>query len=89
MNVSLKHKQIHRHRELTCDGQGVWGGGGAVREGGLGIWDQQMQAFIDMMDKQQSNKGNYIQYPAIHHNGKECEKEYIYIYIYVCVCVCL
>ena len=39
MNVSLKHKQIHRHRELTCDGQGVWGGGGAVREGGLGIWD--------------------------------------------------
>ena len=44
-----------------------------------------MQAFIDMMDKQQSNKGNYIQYPAIHHNGKECEKEYIYI----CMCVCV
>ena len=52
-----------------------------------------MQAIIDMMDKQQSNKGNYIQYPEIHHNRKECEKEYIYIYniyiyIYLCVCVC-
>ena len=48
-----------------------------------------MQAIIDMMDKQQSNKGNYIQYPEIHHNRKECEKEYIYIYISVCVCVCI
>ena len=24
--------------------------------------------------------GNYIQYPAIKHNGKEYEKEYIYMY---------
>ena len=24
--------------------------------------------------------GNYIQYPAINHNGKEYEKEYIYMY---------
>ena len=31
--------------------------------------------------------GNYIQYPAINHNGKEYEKECIYIYICVCVCV--
>ena len=25
--------------------------------------------------------GNYIQYPMINHNGKECEKEYMYNWI--------
>ena len=29
--------------------------------------------------------GNYIQYPVINHNGKECKKEYVC----VCVCVCV
>ena len=35
----------------------------------LGIWDQQMQTIIYMMDKQ-GPSGNYIQYPIINHNKK-------------------
>ena len=35
MNLSLKQKQTHRHREQTCGCQGEAG-----REGdGLGVWD--------------------------------------------------
>lgn len=34
-----------------------------------------------------NSTGNYIQYPVINHDGKECEKEYrycnIYVYIYM------
>ena len=35
INMSIKQKQTHRHREQTCSGQG------ARREGrdGLGVWD--------------------------------------------------
>ena len=35
MNLSMKQKQTHRHREQTCgcQGGGTWG-----REG-LGVWD--------------------------------------------------
>ena len=29
--------------------------------------------------KKQIHTGNYIQYPVINHNGRECEKEYIYV----------
>ena len=32
MNISMKHKQTHRHREHTCDCQG----GGDVGEGWSG-----------------------------------------------------
>ena len=39
MNLFLKHKQIHRHRELTCDCQGVWGGEEGGRIGSLGLVD--------------------------------------------------
>ena len=35
------------------------------------------------------NAGNYIQYPVINHNGKECEKEGMCVCVYVCVCVCV
>ena len=37
-------------------------------------------------DKQQVllySMGNYIQYPVIHHNGKECKKEHIGVSIMV------
>ena len=48
---------------------------------GLAAWDYQMQKLIYKMNKQQGpnySTGNYIQYPVINHNGKECEKEYMY-----------
>ena len=35
MNLSMKQKQIHRHSEQTCGGQG----GGGWRVFGLGVWD--------------------------------------------------
>ena len=71
MNLPMKQKQTHRHREQTCGCQGEGGVGGD----GLRIWDQQMQTIIYRVDKQQGptySTRNYIQYPVIKHNGKEC-----------------
>ena len=73
MNLSVKQKQTHRHREQSCVGG---------REG-LGVWNQQMQTIIHRMGKQQGptdSTRNYIQYPVINHNGREYEKECIYVY---------
>ena len=33
----------------------------------------------ELLGKPLYNKGNYIQYPLINHNGKEYEKEYTYV----------
>ena len=46
MNLSMKKKQTHRHREQTC---GCQGGG----RDGVGVWGQQMQTSIYRRDKQQ------------------------------------
>ena len=48
MNLSMKQKQTHRHREQT----GCKGGRGLERDGVRG-WGQQMCAIIHRMDKQQ------------------------------------
>ena len=47
MNLSMKQKQNHRHREQTggCQVRGGW------RRDGVGGWSQQMQTFIYRMDK--------------------------------------
>ena len=75
INLFMKQKQTHRHREQSCGCQ-------EVGRDGLGVWDQQMQTIIYRMDKQQVYKtGNYIQYPMINHNGKEY-KTNVYIYMY-------
>ena len=42
-----------------------------------------MQTVIYMMDNQQRptvERGDYIQYPVINHNGKEYEKECTHLY---------
>ena len=49
MNLSVKQKQTHKHREQIC---GCQEGGGQGRDG-VGGWDQQMQTIIYKMDKQQ------------------------------------
>ena len=49
MNLSMKQKQTHRHREQTC---GCQGGRGWGRDG-LGVWNEQLQIIIYRMDKQQ------------------------------------
>ena len=48
MNLSMKEKQTHRHKEQICDCQGGW----EWEREGLGIWDQQVQATIYRMNKQ-------------------------------------
>ena len=48
MNISMKQKLNHRHREQNGGYQGVGGQG----MDGLGVWDQQMQTNIYRMDKQ-------------------------------------
>ena len=47
MNLSMKQKQNHIHREQTGSCQGGW------EMDGLGVWDQQMQTGIYRMDTQQ------------------------------------
>ena len=49
----------------------------------LGVWNQQIQNTIRKIDNKVRlySTGNYIQYPVINHNGKECEK----ICVYMCV----
>ena len=49
MNLSMKQKQNHGHKEETGSCQG---GRGWERDG-LGVWDQHMQTGIHRMDKQQ------------------------------------
>ena len=50
MNLSVKQKQTHRHREETC---GCQGGGMETGRDGVGVWGYQMQTIIYGMDKQQ------------------------------------
>ena len=86
MNLSMKQKHTHRHREQT----GSYQEGGGLRDG-LGVWDQQMQTRIYRMDKQQFplySKGKSIQYPVINNSGKVYEKECMYIYIYITESLC-
>ena len=73
MNLSVKEKQTHRHREKTCGCQG-WGmRKGWIESLGLAyanyyIWNGYNNKVLLY------STGNYIQYPLINHNGKQCEK---------------
>ena len=49
MNTSTKQKLTYRHRDQTCGCQR----GGGEGEGQTGIWNEQMQTIMYMMDKQQ------------------------------------
>ena len=42
MNLSVKQKQTHRHREQTVVAKGAGGRG----TDGVGVWDQQMQTIM-------------------------------------------
>ena len=76
MNLSMKQRQNHRHREQT-----VVAGGRRVRKGRSGSFgiSRCKLVYIAWMN----NKvllyriGNCIQHPVINHSGKEHEKEYI------------
>ena len=56
------------------------GGGGMVWESGISRCKLSHTEWINIMGLLYST-GNYVQYLATDHNGKEYEKEYIYLYI--------
>ena len=72
MNLSTKQKQTHRHREQTCGCQGE----GMDWEFGVSRCKLLYIGWINNKGLLCST-GNYIQYPVINRNGKECEQEYI------------
>ena len=82
MNLSMKQKQTHKHREyvVVAKREEEW------RRNGLGIWGSQMQTITYRMDKQQGltlySTGNYIL--VINQNGKGYLKEHIYVYESFC-----
>ena len=49
INLSMKQKQTHRHKEQICGRQG----GGEWERDKLGVQDQQIQTIIYTIDKQQ------------------------------------
>ena len=66
MNLSMKQKQTHRHRELTCGCQK----GEQEREAGVSkckLLHLGQKATLPAV----YSTGNYIQDPEIDHNGKE------------------
>ena len=66
MNLAMKWKQNHGHREQTggCQGGGEW------ERVGVGVWDQQMQTGIYRMDKQQ--QGPTVQHRELY--SVSCDK---------------
>ena len=73
MNLSMKQKQNHGHREQTrgCQGGGGWGvGEGWSRECGI---SRRKLLYTERINNKvlPYTTGNYIQCPVINHNGKE------------------
>ena len=80
MNLSMKQKQTHRHREQACGYQGRQGrGGGMDEEFGISRCKLLYTGWINNKVLLYST-GNYIQYPEINHHGKEYKKG-MYIYV--------
>ena len=83
MNLSMKQKQTHRHREQAC---GCQGGEKRRKDGGGMDWEFGVSRCKLLYIEWISNKvllystGNYIQYPEIKHNGKDYAKECIYLH---------
>ena len=73
MNISMKQKQNHRHREQTFGCQGEVGGGGMDWEFGI---SRCKLLYIGWMNNKVLlySTGNYIPYPVINNNGEEYKK---------------
>ena len=76
MNLSMKQKQTHSHREQTCCQSGGAGRGRMVWEFGI---SRCKLLYIEWINSKVLlySTGNYIQYSVRNHNGKEYEKTYI------------
>ena len=79
MNLSMKQKQTHKHREQICGCQGR-GGVGEGQIWSLGLADANY-LYLEWINNKvlHYSTGNYIQYAVIHHNGKKNEKESMYL----------
>ena len=66
------------NRPVTAKGEGI--GGGKGWEIGISRGKLLYREWINNKVLLYST-GNYIQYPVINQNGKECETDYIYIYV--------
>ena len=77
MNLTIRQKQTHRHREQTCGGQEE-GEGGMDREFG----DSRCKLLhLEWISKiLPYSTGSYIPSPGINQHGKECKKECICVY---------
>ena len=77
MNLTIRQKQTHRHREQTCGCQED-GEGGMDRDFG--------ESRCKLLHLEWINKilpystASYILSPGINQNGKECKKECICVY---------
>ena len=68
MNLPMKQKETHRHREQTCGCQGGWGGKGKDWKSGIGRYKLLCIGWIN--NKVLLHRmGNYIQHPIINHRG--------------------
>ena len=86
INLSMKGKQTHRHREQTCGCQGGRGGGGGRDwEFGVSRCKLSYTRWINNKVLPYSTE-NYIQYPMINHKGKEHKKKNVYICITESLC---
>ena len=69
INLSMKQKEIHRHRKQTGGCQGGEAGRGMDWEFGISRFQLLYIRWINN-NLLLYNTGNYIQYPMINHNGK-------------------
>ena len=71
MNIPSEQKQTHRHKEQTCGSQRE---GGKVMDWEFGVSRYKLvyREWIENKKVPLYSTRNYIQYPVINHNGKEC-----------------
>ena len=76
MSLSANQKQTHRHREQTCGYREGKNGEGMDREFGVSRCKLLCIKWINSKVLLLST-GNYLQYPAMNHNGKEHKESFV------------
>ena len=77
MNLSMKQKPIHKHRNKLVVAKRETGRG----SDGLGVWDSQRWTIIYRMDQEQGPTVKHRELSPVSydsHSGKVQEKEHIY-----------
>ena len=78
IDLSMKQKQTHRHREQICGCQGLGSARGMEWEVGISRYKPLYIEWINNKGLLYST-GKCIQHPLINCNGKEFLKLYIYV----------